>query len=159
MTCIYTPSPLSREIALKLNILIDAGHAVLCDFGLSRVRDDMASRTTVADVAVAGSRNWMAPERLTGRHLRFWDYIVELEWPTNRLIQILTNETPLAAFSVASYIEFIELVVEQDRKPEQPDEDEAQMADGLWQLAERCWQKNPRHGQIPISSVVISPAN
>ena len=66
----------------KANILIDnAGNAVLCDFGLSRVKADIASRTNVIDVApVAGSRNWMAPEILIGgtlrkfaRHLCFWD--------------------------------------------------------------------------------------
>ena len=55
-----------------MNILIDdAEKAVLCDFGLSRVKADIASRTTVADVtSVVGSRNWMAPERLSGGALR-----------------------------------------------------------------------------------------
>jgi serine/threonine protein kinase len=57
---------------LKLNILIDdTGKAVLCDFGLSRMKDDIASRANVVDVAaVAGSRNWMAPERLIGGALK-----------------------------------------------------------------------------------------
>jgi serine/threonine protein kinase len=55
-----------------LNILIDdAGNAVLCDFGLSRVKADIASRTKVVDgAAIAGSRNWMAPERLIGSSLK-----------------------------------------------------------------------------------------
>ena len=34
------------------------------------MRDDISSRTTVADVVIAGSRNWMAPERLKGGSLR-----------------------------------------------------------------------------------------
>jgi serine/threonine protein kinase len=56
----------------KPNILIDnAGSAVLCDFGLSRIKADIDSRTTVVDSTnIAGSRNWMAPERLTGGILR-----------------------------------------------------------------------------------------
>jgi serine/threonine protein kinase len=56
----------------KLNILIDdAGKAVLCDFGLSRVKADVDSRTTAMKIAsIVGSRNWMAPERFNGAPLR-----------------------------------------------------------------------------------------
>jgi len=51
-----------------MNVLIDdAGKAVLCDFGLSRIKADVTSRTaTMKSSVVAGSRNWMSPERLTG---------------------------------------------------------------------------------------------
>ena len=64
---------------------------------------------------------------------------------TNLLNQIETNETPLAGFNPASYVDFIKLIVEQDCRPEQPDEDEApQMTDALWELAERCWQKDAK---------------
>jgi serine/threonine protein kinase len=57
----------------QLNILIDnAENAVLCDFGLSRVKADVDSRTTIVNFTndIAGSRNWMAPERLTGATLK-----------------------------------------------------------------------------------------
>lgn len=51
-----------------MNVLIDDNKkAVLCDFGLSRVKADVTSRTAILGTAVvAGSRNWMAPERLKG---------------------------------------------------------------------------------------------
>lgn len=51
-----------------MNVLIDdSGKAVLCDFGLSRVKADATSRTTIFNQPViAGSRYWMSPERLTG---------------------------------------------------------------------------------------------
>lgn len=50
-----------------MNILIDdGGKAVLCDFGLSRVKADASSRTAIPVSFNVGSRNWMAPERLTG---------------------------------------------------------------------------------------------
>lgn len=57
---------------LQQNVLIsDSGRALLCDFGLARVKADITSRTTTAGAAaVAGSRHWMAPERLKGRQLR-----------------------------------------------------------------------------------------
>jgi serine/threonine protein kinase len=44
---------------------------LLCDFGLAGVKADITTRTTMFDdVAVAGSRHWMAPERLMGKALR-----------------------------------------------------------------------------------------
>lgn len=51
-----------------MNVLIDdGGKAVLCDFGLSRIKADVTSRTaTLTSSVVTGSRNWMSPERLIG---------------------------------------------------------------------------------------------
>ncbi|KAJ7803617.1 kinase-like domain-containing protein, partial [Mycena olivaceomarginata] len=49
------------------NILIDnTGTAVLCDFGLSRIKADMTSRTPQHEIVTLGpgSRNWMSPELL-----------------------------------------------------------------------------------------------
>ena len=59
-------------ILLQSNVLVDdGGRAVLCDFGLSRVRSDVTSRTAIAGIAApVGSRNWMAPELLNGGRLR-----------------------------------------------------------------------------------------
>jgi serine/threonine protein kinase len=52
-------------------LIDDAGNAVLCDFGLSRIKADVTSRTIrPSGGEVAGSRNWMAPERLMGGALR-----------------------------------------------------------------------------------------
>ena len=52
-------------------LIDDCDKAVLCDFGLSRVKADVTSRTTKPDGGgLVGSRNWMAPERLQGRLLK-----------------------------------------------------------------------------------------
>jgi serine/threonine protein kinase len=53
---------------IQVNILVeDSGKALLCDFGLSRVKSDVTSRTAEMGTTVAtGSRNWMAPELLRG---------------------------------------------------------------------------------------------
>jgi serine/threonine protein kinase len=54
-----------------MNVLIDdGGKALLSDFGLSRIKADTTSRMDKADAVIAGSRNWMSPERLAGRSLR-----------------------------------------------------------------------------------------
>ena len=56
----------------QLNVLIDdAGKAVLCDFGLTRIKADATSRTVrLGGVSIIGSRNWMAPELLLGGLLK-----------------------------------------------------------------------------------------
>ena len=45
---------------------------MLCDFGLSRVKSDVSSRTVVPGIqAPIGTRNWTAPELLNGGTLRY----------------------------------------------------------------------------------------
>ena len=52
-------------------LIDDAGNAVLCDFGLSRIKADATSCTARSDEGgIMGSRNWMAPERLMGSALK-----------------------------------------------------------------------------------------
>jgi serine/threonine protein kinase len=52
----------------QLNVLIDhGGKAILCDFGLSRIKADVTSRTLKpGEGHIVGSHCWMAPERLLG---------------------------------------------------------------------------------------------
>jgi len=60
-----------------VNVLIDdGGNAVLCDFGLSRIKADATSRTARVDGGgIVGSRNWMSPEQLQGGSLKKPSYI------------------------------------------------------------------------------------
>jgi serine/threonine protein kinase len=51
-------------------LIDDSEKAVLCDFGLTRIRADVTSRTAKADGGFVGSRNWMAPELLLGGSLK-----------------------------------------------------------------------------------------
>jgi serine/threonine protein kinase len=52
-------------------VLIDnSGAAMLCDFGLSRIKADVTSHTKEVGVIIAGSRNWMAPELFMGGSLK-----------------------------------------------------------------------------------------
>jgi Protein kinase domain. len=57
----------SSYIQRKTNVLIeDSGSAVLCDFGLSRIQNDISSRSTRTGREVIGSIYRMAPERIMG---------------------------------------------------------------------------------------------
>lgn len=138
-----------------MNVLIDdGGKAVLCDFGLSRIKADVTSRTDTQKLAITpGSRNWMSPERLLGGLPRkpsdiyaFGMTIYEVRSSSFKLVwtlityQIYTNEIPLGHIEPG---DFTQLVARDDVRPERPFEDEApQMTDLLWNLAEQCWVKS-----------------
>ena len=52
------------------------------------------------------------------------------------------NEVPLGN---VVYSDFIELVVKHDARPERPDDEEAPtLSDAIWEVAEKCWVKDPR---------------
>src|ERR1700749_4659684 len=129
----------------QMNVLIDdGGKAVLCDFGLSRIKADVTSRTDTQKLAITpGSRNWMSPERLLGGLPRkpsdiyaFGMTIYEVRSLSFKLVwalityQIYTNEIPLGHIEPG---DFTQLVARDDVRPERPFEDEApQMTDLLW---------------------------
>jgi hypothetical protein len=51
------------------------------------------------------------------------------------------------------YLDFVELVVRQNVRPERPeDEDAPGLSDEIWALAEACWVKDPR--KRPIASAL-----
>ncbi|KAJ7903252.1 kinase-like domain-containing protein [Mycena leptocephala] len=127
-----------------INVLVEgSGRALLCDFGLARLKADITSRTRTTGVtAVSGSRNWMAPELLSGSLPRTPSDIYAFD------------EIPM---STIPFGDFIELVFKLGVRPDRPDEDESrQMSDGIWDLAERCWDKSPRHGLLPHRSTTPS---
>jgi serine/threonine protein kinase len=56
----------------QFNVLIDdGGKAILCDFGIAQIKDDIAS-TSMGTVhhSIAGTPSFMPPERLKGGSLR-----------------------------------------------------------------------------------------
>lgn len=141
-----------------MNVLIDDnGKAVLCDFGLSRVKADVTSHTArLGTAVVTGSRNWMAPERLTGGLVTkpsdiyaFGMVVYEVNlafrctwYLTLYYDKIYTNKNPLS--HITTYSDFLKRVVGADVRPKKPDEEEApKLCDDMWELARRCWTKDP----------------
>ncbi|KAF8177287.1 kinase-like protein, partial [Mycena galopus ATCC 62051] len=124
-----------------INVLIeDSGRALLSDFGLVRVKADITSRTRIgSEVTISGSRNWMAPELLSGSLPRTPSDIYAFGMT---LYELFTDEIPLTTIPAG---DFIELVLRIGVRPERPDEDECpRMTDGIWSLAERCWNKDAK---------------
>ncbi|KAJ6489906.1 kinase-like domain-containing protein, partial [Mycena sanguinolenta] len=124
-----------------INVLVeDSGRALLCDFGLARIKADITSHTRTAnDTVVYGSRNWMAPELLSGSLPRPPSDIYAFGMT---VYELYTDENPLGTIP---YGDFIELVFRIGVRPERPEEDEfPRMTDGIWDLAERCWNKDAK---------------
>ncbi|KAF7358835.1 Kinase-like protein [Mycena sanguinolenta] len=124
-----------------INVMVEPlGRALLCDFGLARIKADMTSRTrTKGDAVVSGSRNWMAPELLSGSLPRTPSDVYAFGMT---LYELYTDEVPMA---MVSHGDFIEVVFRLGVRPDRPDEDECpRMNDGIWGLAERCWAKDAK---------------
>ncbi|KAJ7733804.1 kinase-like domain-containing protein [Mycena metata] len=150
------PRPILRDMTLGLeylhgrkichgdlkgiNVLVDnSGSALLCDFGLARIKADMTSRTRTGNARVSGSRNWMAPELLSGSLVspRSDMYAFGMT-----VYELYTDEIPLAAIPPG---DFIQLVYRDGVRPERPDAEEfPKLHDSVWELAERCWGKDPK---------------
>jgi serine/threonine protein kinase len=125
-----------------VNVLMDdSAKAVLCDFGLSRVKSDVTTRTArVNTTPLVGSRNWMAPERLVRGTLRKPCDVYSFGMT---VYEIYSNEVPLDHLSHLSYSEVVNVVVHQDIRPERPEDDgSVQLHDVIWELAECCWKKD-----------------
>ncbi|KAJ7156353.1 kinase-like domain-containing protein [Mycena filopes] len=185
------PLPILRDISLGLqylhsrkichgdlkaiNVLVDStGKALLCDFGLARLRADAASRTrTTADAStMIGSRNWMAPELLTGGRYRvpadvyafgmtLYEVQLSISQPLFYLLtlffhQLYTDEVPMVSIP---YGDFIDLVVWRGVRPERPEPDEGRtLSDEVWKVAAECWAANPseRPTAVQIHDTVVN---
>ncbi|KAF8956482.1 kinase-like domain-containing protein [Flammula alnicola] len=123
-----------------VNVLIDEGErAMLCDFGLARIKADVNSRvTTTENNLLLGSQNWMAPELFEGRLLRFPCDIYSFAMTA---YEIFTHEIPFGNVSPAH---LSKLVVKRNARPDRPSSDEApQMTNAIWDIIEQSWSKNP----------------
>ncbi|KAJ7156345.1 kinase-like domain-containing protein [Mycena filopes] len=131
-----------------INVLVElTGKALLCDFGLARLRADAASRTwaTVDGSSMVGSRNWMAPELLTGARYRVTADVYAFGMT---LYELYTDEIPMLS---VPYGDFIDLVVRRGVRPERPEPDEGRtLPDEVWKLAEECWAANPSERPIAM---------
>ncbi|KAJ6522974.1 kinase-like domain-containing protein, partial [Mycena vulgaris] len=123
-----------------INVLVDnSGRALLCDFGLARLKADATTRTGAVDaLQIQGSRNWMAPELLNGSRNRPPADVYAFSMT---LYELYTDETPL--FSVP-YADLVDLVARRGGRPERPKPGEGRpIPQEVWGLAEQCWVVHP----------------
>ncbi|KAF7344400.1 Kinase-like protein [Mycena sanguinolenta] len=143
-----------------MNVLIseDSGKALLCDFGLARLKADAATRTAdTPKLEIVGSRNWMSPEVLTGSRYRITSDVYAFGMT---LYELYADETPLIS---VPYADLIELVATRGVRPEPPEPGEGrEISVELWELAEECWvldpQKRPTATQLhdTITQMIVA---
>ncbi|KAK0430817.1 kinase-like domain-containing protein [Armillaria borealis] len=116
-----------------VNVLIDdAQTAVLCDFGLSQIQEEMMKRTSLPKI---GSPNWMSPERLSGAPLRPAADIYSFSMT---IYELYTLQVPLAHLSDE---DFLPLVGYDDLRPQRPESD--LITDAIWNVMTQCWMRDP----------------
>ncbi|KAJ7615449.1 kinase-like domain-containing protein [Roridomyces roridus] len=150
----YDPIYILRDISLGLeylhlrtichgdlkgvNVLVDKSNkALLCDFGLARVKADVTSRTAgMADngAICGGSRNWMAPELFTGVPPSTRSDIYAFGMT---IFELYTDQDPLCHIRNQ---DFMELVCWKDLRPSKPT-NISRLTDAMWDLATSCWAK------------------
>ncbi|KAG6915811.1 hypothetical protein DXG01_009685 [Tephrocybe rancida] len=117
------------------NILIsDAGEALIADFGLSQVQDQVSSSihiTRTSAERIGGTFRWMAPELLMGKGLNkpadiYSFALTAWEFYTNGAI-------PFGDIADARQFS---ILIGRGERPYRPPE----MGDGMWGLLQRCWK-------------------
>ncbi|KAK0440008.1 kinase-like domain-containing protein [Desarmillaria tabescens] len=116
-----------------VNVLIDdAQTAVLCDFGLSQIQENMMTRTSLPKI---GSPNWMSPERLSGEPLRPPADIYSFSMT---IYELYTLQIPLAHLSNE---DFLPMVSYGDLRPQRPES--SLITDAIWNVMAQCWRRDP----------------
>ncbi|KAJ7624397.1 kinase-like domain-containing protein [Roridomyces roridus] len=132
------------------NVLIDhSNRALLCDFGLARVKADVTSRTggmAEHGPTICGSRNWMAPELFTGvpASTRSDMYAFGMT-----VFELYADEDPLC--HIRNH-DFFELVCQKNLRPSRPG-NIPPLTDLMWALATACWAK--RSSDRPTALKVV----
>ncbi|KAG8894274.1 hypothetical protein FRB99_001368 [Tulasnella sp. 403] len=120
-----------------VNILVsDNGHALLCDFGLSRM-DHVVTSTTMKGV---GSVRWQAPEIWNGAPKSFKTDVYAFGMTA---VEILSGDIPFK-----KYVENVAVITAVLIYGERPDKapiasPEGVSYEGIWRIASDCWQKDP----------------
>uniref|UniRef100_A0A8H7Y9N2 Protein kinase domain-containing protein n=1 Tax=Psilocybe cubensis TaxID=181762 RepID=A0A8H7Y9N2_PSICU len=145
LTYLHSQSVVHGDLK-AVNVLIDdAERALLCDFGLARLRADVNSRTADS-IPLQGSQNWMAPELFEGRSLRMPCDIYSFGMT---LYEIYTGEIPFGHLSPQL---IPKLVAKRRIRPERPEHEEAPyLSDDIWNVAQHCWSHSPADRPLAIT--------
>ncbi|KAJ6518087.1 kinase-like protein, partial [Mycena vitilis] len=132
-----------------INILVDdSGRAVLCDFGLARIKSEITNSSIQMGHVVAGSRNWMAPELLVGSSPKMPSDIYAFGMT---IYELYTDEIPLSSIP---HTDFHEIDFKQQIRPLRPDiEDTPRLNDEIWALAKDCWLHDPK--ARPLAGTIL----
>lgn len=149
------PYRLLHDDMLQANILVgDDRHALLADFGISRILDDGNPSAILSNPSSSsqGTLRWMAPERFdinTARPTKAsdvysfaitaWQVRISLPWNIQALedLQIFSGENPFEGLWDYN----IPQTVKNNIRPRRPQS--LEVNDAVWRLIQSCWKTDP----------------
>jgi len=133
------------------NVLIsDSGEAVLCDFGLAGVIEDLTGTSYQTALEDSENYRWTAPELLFGA-----DPHVTREsdlWSLGMVLyELLALKQPFAGMQTAHVV----LALNSGKRPPRPGAEATirGLSDEVWALTQSCWSPEP--GKRPLAEDVL----
>jgi serine/threonine protein kinase len=132
--------------------LFKKGKACICDFGMSKVIEEVTERSASATLTAGGSARWLAPELIEGKaptmEADAYSYAMAI-------LELLTGKHPFSDCKRDAAVIYGIVVLK--KTPARPEEKEASkwLSDDLWDLMQRCWHKDaasrPPMGEVASS--------
>lgn len=113
------------------------GEARICDFGMSKIIEEVTEESASATLTAGGSARWMAPELIEGKSPSMeadtYSYAMAI-------LELLTGKRPFAdCKSTAAVIRHIVVLKQIPQRPETLTG--TWLSDELWNLMCSCWAK------------------
>ncbi|KXN89740.1 Tyrosine-protein kinase TXK [Leucoagaricus sp. SymC.cos] len=121
------------------NIMVsDSGEALISDFGMAKVIEDMTQTPMSTTIARAGSTRWLAPEIVHGERPSKASDTYSFAMA---MIELFTRKAPFPEHK--SDAAFIKALTLENATPRRPEGINDLLTDDLWALTVRCWSKDP----------------
>ncbi len=117
---------------------ISKGEACICDFGMSKVIEEVTERNASLTLTQGGSARWLAPEVIEGKSPSKEADIYSFSMA---ILELLTGRLPYA--DCRNDAQVIHNIVVLGRLPVRPQNNAAELwlSDDLWNLMQRAWNK------------------
>ncbi|KAF8197415.1 TKL/TKL-ccin protein kinase [Pholiota molesta] len=121
------------------NILVSSeGESCICDFGMSKVIEEVTGGSASATLTAGGSARWLAPELIEGSSPTMgadtYSYAMAI-------LELLTEKQPYAEIKRDAAV--IHDIIFLKKTPSRPQARATHwLSDALWDLMQRCWHKD-----------------
>ena len=117
--------------------------ALICDFGMSKIIEDITEQSASATLTKSGSSRWLAPEIIEGT-LTFPDIACDVYSFGMTIYECLTGTVPFASLKRDAQV--IRQVTQSGARPQRPQGGEGSVwiTDEVWGILQKCWRQAPK---------------